>query len=54
MYDAKKVERVNELVREIQEREAELESLFGGAAPRKTWSRRPKAEEPKDQEGSPA
>ena len=41
----KKVERVNELVREIKEREAELEAIFGGSAPKKTWSRKPKADE---------
>lgn len=45
MYDEKKVARVNKLVRTIKEAEAELESLFGGAPFRKTWSRRPKAEE---------
>ena len=45
MYDEKKVARVNELVRTIKEAEAELERLFGGSPFRKTWSRRPKAEE---------
>jgi hypothetical protein len=44
---------VNELVREIKEREAELESIFGGGAARKSWSRRPKAGD-HEQEGSPA
>jgi hypothetical protein len=49
MFDMKKVERVNELVREIQEREDELTRIFGGETPKRTWSRRPKNE----QEGSP-
>ena len=37
-----KVDRVNELVREIKEREAELTALFGGEQPKRTWSRKPK------------
>jgi hypothetical protein len=53
MYDQKKVDRVNELVREIKEREMELEGIFGGDAPKRTWSRKPKIDEAK-QEGSPA
>jgi hypothetical protein len=44
MYDQKKVDRVNELVREIKDREDELEKLFGGETPKRTWSRRPKPE----------
>ena len=40
----KKVERANELVREIKEREDELTRLFGGETRRKTWSRRPRGE----------
>jgi hypothetical protein len=47
MYDEKKVARVNELVQTIKQAEAELESIFGGTAPKKTWSRRPKSDEPK-------
>lgn len=43
----KKVERVNELVKEIKERETELEGIFGGDAPKRTWNRKPKADEPK-------
>jgi hypothetical protein len=50
MYDEKKVERVNELVRLIKDAEAELTGIFGGEPVKKTWSRRPKPE----QEGNPA
>jgi hypothetical protein len=58
----KKVERVNELVREIKERETELESIFGGEkqrAPQKCGScgetGHTKATCPKPkQDGSPA
>jgi hypothetical protein len=52
MYDEKKVERVNELVRVIKDAEAELTGIFGGEPPKRTWSRRPKPDEQK-QEGSP-
>lgn len=41
----KKVDRVNELVKEIKERETELEGIFGGDAPKRTWSRRSKPED---------
>lgn len=34
MYDEKKVVRVNELVREIKDKEDELAALFGGTAPK--------------------
>jgi hypothetical protein len=50
MYDQAKVDRINELVKNIKESEAELEKILGGAPVRKTWSRRPKPE----QEGNPA
>lgn len=42
MYDEKKVARVNELVREIKDKEDELNALFGGEQPRqkRTWTRR--------------
>jgi hypothetical protein len=46
MYDQKKVDRVNELVSTIKDAEAELTAIFGGDAPKRTWSRRPKADEP--------
>lgn len=46
MYDLKKVERVNELVKVIQEAEAQLEGIFGGEKPKRTWTRKAQPTEP--------
>jgi hypothetical protein len=51
MYDKAKVERINTLVQTIEEAEQKLNAELGGAPPRKTWSRRPKPDDQK-QEGT--
>jgi hypothetical protein len=52
MYDKAKVERINALVQTIEEAEDKLNAELGGAPTKRTWSRRPKSDEQK-QEGSP-
>jgi hypothetical protein len=47
MYDEKKVARVKELERIIKDAVAEMDAIFGGTPVKKTWSRRPKTDEPK-------
>jgi hypothetical protein len=44
MYDEKKVERVNELVKTIKDAEAELVQIFGGESVKRKWTRRPQPE----------
>jgi hypothetical protein len=53
MYDRAKVERINALVKTIEDAEAKLNAELGGEPVKKTWSRRPKTDAPKT-EGSPA
>lgn len=53
MYDRAKVERIKALAKTIEDAEAKLNAELGGEGPKKTWSRRPKSDEPKT-EGSPA
>ena len=46
MDTLKKVERANELVKVIQNAEAELTALFGGETVKRKWQRRPPPEAP--------
>lgn len=48
-----KAKRIAELLKIRQDADTEMESLIQGAPMKRTWSRKPKIETPK-QEGSPA